>query len=364
MTKLFEPIRVGGMELLNRIVLAPLTRFRNDDDHVPLPFVKEYYAQRASTPGSLLISEATLISPRAGGLPNVPGIYTDQQISGWKEVTDAVHAKGSYIYMQLWSLGRVARSTAVRQQSAISSSTTPLNTEPSTPRKLTESEIGTYTAEYAQAARNAMAAGFDGVEIHGASGYMLDEPTQDGKPIDSWGGSVEDRACFAIKVARAVSDAIGADRTAVRFGTLIARQGMQMAHSLPQFGRLAQELRLLKLAYVHLVESRLESDAHIEVTNQLDFFFEAYQDASPVVVAGGYGPASTAEAVDSQYSDHDVLIAFGRPYISNPDLPFRIKENLPLTPYNHEVFYTPKNPKGYVDYDFSAEFQATFAAAT
>ncbi|PON22138.1 NADH:flavin oxidoreductase/NADH oxidase [Trichoderma gamsii] len=363
MTRLFEPIRVGGMELFNRIVLAPLTRFRNDDDHIPLPFVKKYYAQRASTPGSFLISEATLISPDAGSLPNVPGIYTDEQISAWKEVTDAVHAKGSYIYMQLWSLGRVARSTAGRQQSAVSSSMTPLNTELSTPRALTESEIGTYTAQYAQAARNAMAAGFDGVEIHGASGYMLDEPTQDGKPMDSWGGSVEDRGCFAINVARAVSDAIGADRTAIRLGTLIAREGMRMAHSLPQFGRLAQELRLLKLAYVHLVESRLESDAHIEATNQLDFFFEAYQDASPVIVAGGYGPTSAAEAVDSKYSNHDVLIAFGRPYISNPDLPFRIKENLPLMPYDHDVFYTPKTPKGYIDYDFSAEFQASSAAA-
>lgn len=123
---------------------------------------------------------------------------------------------------------------------------------------------------------------------------------------------------------------------------------MRMAYSLPPFGRLAQELRLLKLAYVHLVESRLDSDAPIEATNQLDFFFKAYQDASPVIVAGGYGPTSAAQAVDSQYKNHDVLVVFGRPYISNSYLPFRIKENFALMPYDHDVFYTPKDPKGYI----------------
>lgn len=367
MTKLFEPLRVGHMELSNRIAMAPMTRFRNDDNHVPLPFVKDYYAQRASTPGTLLITEATFISPRAGGYPNVPGIYTEAQIAAWKEVTSAVHAKGSYIYLQLWALGRVANPDILKAEGSfevVSSSATPVSADAPAPHTLSESEIEAFIADYAQAARNAIEAGFDGVEIHAANGYLIDQFNQDtcNKRTDRWGGSVENRARFATEVTRAVVDAVGADRTGIRFSPFSTFQGMKMEDPVPQFTYLAQAMRPFKLAYAHVVEARIAGNADVEATEQLSFFMKAYEGAGPVIVAGGYKPASAREAIDIKYADHDVLIGFGRPFISNPDLPFRVKENVPLIPYNRELFYIPKDPKGYIDYEFSAEFKAAAAA--
>ncbi|CAG7924644.1 unnamed protein product [Penicillium olsonii] len=367
MTKLFTPLHVGRVDLSNRIALAPLTRFRADDDHVPLPFVKDYYAQRGSVPGTLLISEATIITPRAGGLPNVPGIYNDAQIAAWKEVTDAVHAKGSYIYMQLWAHGRVGIPDILKASGneLVSSSPTPVSEEAQTPRALSESEIHEWIADYAQAARNAIAAGFDGVEIHGANGYLIDQFTQDtcNKRTDAWGGSVERRGKFAVEVTRAVVEAIGADRTGIRLSPWSTFQGMRMSDPKPQFEYLATQMAAFKLAYVHAVESRIAGNADVEATDQLDFFFQAYGKASPVIVAGGYKADSAKQAADVKYADYDVIIAFGRPFISNPDLPFRVKEGVPLVPYNRDTFYVPKDPKGYTDFEFSAEFQNSIEAA-
>ncbi|CAG8033254.1 unnamed protein product [Penicillium olsonii] len=367
MTKLFTPLHVGRVDLSNRIALAPLTRFRADDDHVPLPFVKDYYAQRGSVPGTLLISEATIITPRAGGLPNVPGIYNDAQIAAWKEVTDAVHAKGSYIYMQLWAHGRVGIPDILKASGneLVSSSPTPVSEEAQTPRALSESEIHEWIADYAQAARNAITAGFDGVEIHGANGYLIDQFTQDtcNKRTDAWGGSVERRGKFAVEVTRAVVEAIGADRTGIRLSPWSTFQGMRMSDPKPQFEYLATQMAAFKLAYVHAVESRIAGNADVEATDQLDFFFQAYGKASPVIVAGGYKADSAKQAADVKYADYDVIIAFGRPFISNPDLPFRVKEGIPLVPYNRDTFYVPKDPKGYTDFEFSAEFQKSIEAA-
>ncbi|CAG7993475.1 unnamed protein product [Penicillium salamii] len=368
MTKLFESLNVGRVNLSNRVALAPLTRFRAGDDHVPLPFVKEYYAQRASVPGTLLITEATIITPRAGGLPNVPGIYNDAQIAAWKEVTDAVHAKGSYIYMQLWAHGRVAMPDVLKADGGhelVSSSAIPVSEDAQTPRALSESEIHEWIADYAQAARNAVAAGFDGVEIHAANGYLIDQFNQDvsNKRTDAWGGSVERRGKFAVEVTRAIVDAIGADRTGIRFSPWSTFQGMRMSDPKPQFEYLATQMAAFKLAYVHAVESRIAGNADVEATDQLDFFFKAYGKASPVIVAGGYKADSAHQAVDVKYADYDVIIAFGRPFISNPDLPFRVKEGVPLVPYNRDTFYIPKDPKGYTDFEFSAEFQKSIEAA-
>ncbi|KAJ5389882.1 Chanoclavine-I aldehyde reductase [Penicillium cataractarum] len=367
MTKLFTPLRVGRMELQNRIAMAPMTRFRVSDDHVPLPLVKEHYAQRASTPGTLLITEATLITPQAGLYANVPGIWNDAQIAAWKEVTDAVHAKGSYIYMQLWALGRVGSADLLKASGfdLVSASDIPVSSEAPIPRPLTEEEIQSYIQDYAQAARNAVAAGFDGVEIHGANGYLIDQFIQDvtNKRTDRWGGSVENRARFAIEITRAVSDAIGADRTAIRFSPYSTFQGMRMENPHPQFEYLARELAPLKLAYTHVVEGRIAGNADTESADELQFFLDAYQDAGPVVIAGGYQPASAKEAVDQKYKDHEVVIGFGRPFTSNPDLPFRIKENVPLVPHSRDVLYLPKNPKGYNDWEFSAEYKKTVEAA-
>ncbi|KAJ6187191.1 hypothetical protein N7519_002099 [Penicillium mononematosum] len=345
MTKLFTPLRVGRAELSNRIAMAPMTRFRADDNHTPLPIVKDYYAQRASVPGTLLMTEATFISARAGGYPNAPGIYNDAQIAAWKEVTDAVHAKGSYIYLQL--------------------SATPASADAPVPRALSESEIHEWIADYAQAARNAVAAGFDGVEIHAANGYLIDQFTQDtcNARDDAWGGSVEGRARFAVEVSRAVVEAIGADRTGIRFSPWSTFQGMRMGDPKPQFEYLAERMAEMGLAYVHLVESRIAGNAEVEADDDLDFFLRAYGKASPVIVAGGYVADSAVQAADVKYAEYDAIVGIGRPFISNPDLPFRVQMGIPFVPYDRNTFYVPKDPKGYTDYAFSAEFQKSIEAA-
>jgi NADPH2 dehydrogenase len=330
--------------------------------------VAEYYAQRASVPGTLLITEATFISPRAGGAANVPGIYTSSQIAAWKEVTSAVHAKGSYIFLQLWALGRVASPDELKKEGdfqLVSSSPSPVTPDATVPHELTECEIQDYIKDYAQAARNAISAGFDGVEIHGANGYLIDQFNQDvvNTRTDQWGGSVENRARFAVEVTRAVVDAVGADRTGIRFSPFSTFQGMRMDDPVPQFSYLARKMAEFKVAYVHVTESRVAGNADVEATDQLDFFLEAYGKASPIIIAGGYKPDSAKEAVDGKYKDHDVIIGIGRPFISNPDLVFRILKGIELIPYNRDTFYQAKDPKGYIDYEFSTEFKTAQVAA-
>lgn len=368
MSKLFTPVKVGRTELPHRIAMAPMTRFRNSDLHVPLPVVKEYYEQRAAVPGTLLVTEATHVSLQGSGYENTPAIYTGDQIAGWRAVTDAVHAQGSYIYSQLWSLGRVADKNVLAEvgYDVVSSSAKAAGDGYPIPRPLTEDEIRLHIAEFVQAAKNAIAAGFDGVEIHGANGYLIDQFIQDisNSRTDQWGGSVENRARFALELTTAVADAIGAERTAIRLSPWSTFQGMRMSDPVPQFTYLAKELAKIGLSYVHLVESRVSGDSDgTSESDHLDFFLEAYGRASPVVIAGGYTPALARMAVDSKYRDWDIIIAFGRPFTSNPDLVFRVKENLPLRPYERATFYTPKEAKGYSDYDFSGEFKAALAAA-
>lgn len=362
-SKLFEPLQVGPNKLSNRLVMAPLTRFRADDNHVPLPMVKDYYAQRACVPGTLLISEATIIAPPAGGYPNVPAIFTEDQIKGWKEVTDAVHAKGSYIWLQLWALGRAASQevlTSTGDGDFVSSSDVPIAEGSPAPRPLTEDEIQQYIQHYAQAASNAVKkAGFDGVEIHGANGYLIDQFTQDtaNKRTDKWGGSVENRSRFGLEVTKAVVEAVGAERTGIRLSPWSSFQGMKMAEPIPQFTHLIAGLKDLKLAYLHLVESRIAGNADIEATEKNDPFIEQWGKTSPIFLAGGFTPDSSRQAVDAQYKDKDVAIVFGRYWISTPDLVFRIENGIELTPYNRDLFYNAKEAKGYVDWPFSEAFQ-------
>lgn len=362
MTKLFTPIKVGKVELAQRLAMAPMTRFRADDAHVPLPFVKDYYEQRASVPGTLIITEGTFISARNGGYPNVPGIYSKEQIAAWKKITDAVHAKGSFIYVQLWALGRTASADYLKSNGyeLVSSSAVPMSDNSPTPRALTEEEIWSFIGDYAQAAKNAIEAGFDGVEIHGANGYLIDQFTQDtcNKRTDSWGGSVENRARFALEVTKAVTAAIGADKTGIRLSPWSPFQGMRMEDPIPQFTYLAKKLAEFKLAYAHVVESRIAGNADVEATEQLDFFFDAYGKTTPIMIAGGYKAASAKEAVDNKYKDYDLIIAIGRPFTSNPDLVYRIKNDIELRPYERDHFYVAKDPHGYSDYPFSDQFLA------
>ncbi|KAJ7117178.1 NADH oxidase family-domain-containing protein [Mycena epipterygia] len=236
MSKLFEPLTVGTVALQHRVVVVPMTRLKASTEHVPyLPLVSEYYTQRASKPGTLLITESTFIAARAGGSAHVPGIWSPEQIAAWKVVTESVHAKGSFVFMQLWALGRSANSEYLATQDPtfpyVSASDVQQTGKDKPPRPLTVSEIKEYAGLYAQAAKNAVEAGCDGVEIHSANGYLPDQFLQDvtNKRTDDYGGSIENRARFVLEILGAVVSAIGAEKTAIRFSPWSPFQGMGMA---------------------------------------------------------------------------------------------------------------------------------------
>jgi NADPH2 dehydrogenase len=366
-SKLFEPLQVGNITLKNRVAMAPLTRRRADSAHVPLPFVKEYYAQRAVVPGTLLVSEATFISPRGGGSPEVPGIWTAEQVTAWREVTNAVHARGSYIYLQLWCLGRTAKAEVLQEVGldVIGAGDIPISEERSTPRPLREEEIWELIEEYAQAATNAVdGAGFDGVEIHGANGYMVDQFIQEisNNRADSWGGSIENRTRFAFEVSKAIVKAIGKERTGIRLSPYGRASGMGLADPIPQFSYVIQTLKELGLAYIHLVESRISGATDTADIGSLRPFIDIWNNQSPVLVAGGYTPETAKLAIDGDYKDSNVVIVFGRYFISTPDLVYRLQKGLNLNGYDRSTFYKQGSPDGYTDYPFSAEFQAEFPA--
>lgn len=344
--------------------MAPLTRYRANDAHVHTGLAVEYYSQRASVPGTLLITEATFISPRAAGYANVPGIWNKDQIAAWKKVTDAVHDKGSYIFCQLWALGRAAEPEILKEEAGekwfVSSSAVPMTVGTQAPRALEEEDIWAHVGDYAQAATNAIEAGFDGVEIHGANGYLIDQFTQDvcNKRTDAWGGSVEKRSKFGLEIARAVVKAVGSEKVGMRFSPFSPFQGMLMADPIPQFSHLIEGLKELKLVYLHLVESRVSGSADIETTEKVDPLLKIWGKTSPVLLAGGFQPDSAKRAVEKEYTGQDVLIVFGRHFIANPDLPFRIEKGIELNKYNRHTFYVAKSPEGYVDYPFSEEWEA------
>jgi NADPH2 dehydrogenase len=301
---------------------------------------------------------------RCGGRRNVPGIWSTAQIAAWKEITEVVHRKNCFIFCQLWALGRaghpdVVRGTGHRYQSA---SAVALNSSSETPEELTDTEIREIIKDYGVAARNAIEAGFDGVEIHGANGYLPDQFLQDtcNRRTDSWGGSVENRARFHLEVTRTVMEAVGAERTAIRLSPFSDFLGMLMDDPIPQFEYLVRELRTLKPVYLHLIEARIRGndDADCGGTQNVGFLVRTWDNASPVFLAGGFTSDSAEKAVDETYAVYDVVIVFGRYFVSNPDLVFRVQHGVALTPYDRSVFYTPKLPRGYVDYQFSKEFVA------
>lgn len=346
------------MSLSHRIAMAPMTRTRADSNHVPLPFVKDFYEQRSCIPGSLLITEATVISPRHGGYTNVPGIWNKAQIEAWKEVTRAVHDKGAYIFLQIWAMGRTANPQFMKQRGydLVSASDVPMKSqfsgETHYPRPLTESGITESIEDFAHAAKNAIGAGFDGVEIHGANGYLVDQFIQgvSNKRSDSWGGSIPSRSRFATEVVRAVADTVGHDRTAIRLSPWSRFQGMCMDDPIPQFSHLVTSLADFDLAYLHLCES----DAK-DADESLHSIIESYRKESPVMVACNFTAESAVKAVDQDYKDGNVMVAFGKPYISNLDLPFRLKEGIPFQPLDPATMYA-QCPEGYIDYKFSENF--------
>ncbi|KAH9883454.1 hypothetical protein F4778DRAFT_660870 [Xylariomycetidae sp. FL2044] len=380
-TKLFTPFKIGPVNLDHRVVMAPLTRFRATKEGVPTPVMAQYYAQRAIVPGTLLISEATFITERAGGYANIPGLYTDAQLAGWKKVTDAVHAKGSKIFVQLWHLGRAANPDPEASGGAVrndefdfennfrSSSDVPMTDGLPAPRPMTEEDINQTIQDYATAAKNAIEkGGFDGVEIHGAHGYLIDQFTQDtcNKRTDKWGGSIENRARFGIEVTKAVVKAIGADRTGIRLSPWSTFQGMRMADPVPQFTYLIGQLKTLKLGFLHVVEPRVAGVIDRDPKNEsLTFALEAWGKERPVLVAGGFTTELAIQAVEEKYRDYDVGVVFGRRFISTPDLVYRVKKGLPLADYDRLTFYInqksgDKVEPGYIDYPYSEEFVKEF----
>ncbi|KAK8224960.1 hypothetical protein HDK90DRAFT_96516 [Phyllosticta capitalensis] len=380
-TKLFTPLKVGSTQLDHRVVMAPLTRFRATNDNVPTDVMAQYYAQRAVVPGTLLLSEATFISARAGGYSNIPGLWTEEQLAGWKKITDAVHAKGSKIFVQLWNLGRAAwpdpegSGGAVKNEefdfknNFVSASDVPMAKGLPVPRPMTEEEIWSTIGDYATAAKNAVEkAGFDGVEIHGAHGYLIDQFNQDvsNKRTDKWGGSIENRARFAYEVSKAVVAAVGAERTGIRLSPWSSFQGMRMADPIPQFSYIIHQLRSLNLAFLHLVEPRVHGVIDMDPQNEsLDFALQSWGKDKPVLIAGGFTTELAIKAVEEKYKDHDVAVVFGRRFISTPDLVYRVKKGIPFNDYDRFTFYInqkngDKLEPGYIDYPYSEEYIKEF----
>jgi 2,4-dienoyl-CoA reductase-like NADH-dependent reductase (Old Yellow Enzyme family) len=357
---LFNDLYVGRCKLQHRIVMSPLTRFRADEFSMQLPFVRDYYSQRASVPGTLLISEATAISSRAVGFSNVPGIWNAAQIQAWKEIADSVHLEGSFIFLQLWATGRSFQPGEPLLEAFDYVSSSPISIEQGDPppRELTDAEIRLYINDYATAAKNAISAGMDGVEIHGANGYLIDQFIQAScnQRTDMWGGSLEKRANFVLEVTEAVVDAVGADRVGIKLTPWGKIQGMgTMPDLMLQFRYVILKLHDMKLAYLHLANSRWLDDMPPDVESN-DIFIRLWGNSSLVILEGGYDAKSAQQEVDGPYKGYDVAIAFGRFFISNPDLPFRIKMGIAFQDYERQYFYTPMSKRGYIDYSFSNQF--------
>ncbi|KAF7798996.1 hypothetical protein EIP86_010226 [Pleurotus ostreatoroseus] len=357
-SRLFTAVKVGSVNLAHRIVLAPLTRFRANSAHVHEDLAIEYYAQRASVPGTLLITEATLISRYAGNYPNVPGIWNEDQIKAWKKIVDAVHAKGSYIFVQLWALGRTANHDDLKAEELnltyVAPSAIQLTDRPFPPRALTVNEIKEYQRSYVAAAENAIRAGFDGVELHSANGYLPDQFLQDvsNKRVDEYGGSIENRARFSLEILEGIVNAIGAEKTGIRLSPWSEFNDMRMENPKPTFTYLVNKIseKHPNLAYLHLVEPRAEgnTDRVVRPGESNDFLRDIWAPR-PFISAGGFTRELALEHADKTGD----LVAFGRSYISNPDLPLRVREDIPFTPSDRNTYYTPESPVGYIDYPFA-----------
>ncbi|WP_127089643.1 alkene reductase [Aquabacter cavernae] len=351
---LFDSFRLGDLTLSNRVVMAPLTRNRAAPGFLPTDLTADYYAQRASA--GLLISEATQISQQGQGYQDTPGIYTDAQVAAWRKVTDAVHAKGGRIVVQLWHVGRVshvslqANGGAPVAPSAITAKTkTFVNNafaETSAPRALDLSEIPGIVEDYRRAAANAIKAGFDGVEVHAANGYLIDQFLRDGanKRTDSYGGSIENRSRFLLEVMDAVIAEIGAARTGVRLSPVTPANDLTDSDPQALFNYVMDELEKRRPVYVHVIEGATGGPRDIAPGFSFEELHRRYSGAW--MVNNGYDLALASAAVESGKAD---LVAFGRPFISNPDLVERLKQQAPLTPLDQATLYGG-GAKGYTDY--------------
>ena len=358
---LFTPYTLGNLTLSNRVVLAPLTRNRAGQGFVPSEFAATYYSQRASA--GLLISEASQISRQGQGYQDTPGIYTPAQIDGWRKVTGAVHAKGGRIFLQLWHVGRVSH---VDLQENGAAPVAPSALRPATkvfvnnrfedvsePRALDIDELPGIVNDFRQAAANAIAAGFDGVEIHGANGYLLDQFLKDGANVrtDAYGGSIENRARLLLEVTAAVVEEIGAERTGLRISPVSPANGVSSSAPQAQFDYLVDQLNALDIVYLHVVEGATGGPRDVA---PFDFGSLRQRFRNTYIANNGYDlDLATARLVGDQAD----LIAFGRPFIGNPDLVERLKTGSPLSAFNPATLYGG-GAAGYIDYPTLAESSA------
>jgi len=362
MTTLFDPITVGDIALKNRIVMAPLTRNRAPGA-VPTPLMATYYSQRAS--GGLLITEATAISHQGQGYADVPGLYAPEQVAGWRRVTAAVHAAGGKIITQLWHVGRVSHTELqpgggqpvapsairARTRTVLIIDGKPAFVETSEPRALQASELPGIVADYRRAAQAAIEAGFDGVEIHAANGYLLDQFLKTGSNhrTDAYGGSIANRARLLIEVASAVTQAIGGGRTGIRLSPVTPANDVIDADPQPLFDHVIRALAPLGLAYVHVIEGATGGPRELP---ERPFDYAALRKAwragggrGAWMVNNGYDLALARAALQGSAD----LVAFGKTYLANPDLPERLKQGGPFNEPDRNTFYGGAE-RGYTDY--------------
>ncbi|MCA6106426.1 alkene reductase [Bradyrhizobium cenepequi] len=353
-SKLFEPFKLGPLMLPNRAVMAPLTRNRAvPPGMVPSPLAVDYYAQRASA--GLLITEASQVSQQGQGYQDTPGIYSGEQIAGWRKVTDAVHARGGRIFIQLWHVGRISHTLlqpnggAPVAPSAIRAKTKTFVggsfVDVSEPRALELAEIPGIIDDFRRGAANALEAGFDGVEIHGANGYLLDQFAKDGtnKRTDAHGGGIENRARLMLEVSKAVAAEVGAVRTGIRISPVTPANGVSESNPQPLFDYIVDGLNALKLVYIHVIEGATGGPRDIAPFDYASLrkrFKQAY------MANNGYDFALANKVLETGTAD---LIAFGKLFISNPDLVERLKKGAALNEWDKATFYGG-SAKGYTDY--------------
>ncbi|MDM9621768.1 alkene reductase [Rhizobium sp. S96] len=366
MSKLFEPTQVGDIAVKNRIVMAPLTRNRSPGA-VPNDLNVEYYRQRATA--GLIVTEASAITHQGQGYADVPGLYTKEALDGWKRVTSAVHEEGGKIVVQMWHVGRISHTTLqpnggkpVSSTNTVAKSKTYLVNPDGTgsfaptsePRALEASELSGIVEDYRKAARAAIEAGFDGVEIHAANGYLIDQFLRDGinDRTDQYGGSIENRARFLFEVVDVITKEIGARRTGIRISPVTPANDAADSNPQPVFTYVVEKLAKYDLAYVHVIEGATGGDRAFQQGDK-PFDYQALRAAyekaggkASWMVNNGYDRELAIDAVESGRAD---LVAFGKPFIANPDLVQRLKNNLPLAGLDQATLYGGGS-KGYVDY--------------
>src|SRR4051794_21894262 len=353
-TKLFETYKLGPITLANRFVMAPLTRNRAvPGTFVPGALAADYYAQRASA--GLLVTEASQVSQQGQGYQDTPGIYSKEQVAGWRKVTDRVHERGGRIFIQIWHVGRISHTSlqpnngAPVAPSAIrAKGKTFVNgifTEISEPRALELSEISGIIDEFRRGTANALAAGFDGVEIHGANGYLLDQFAKDGtnKRTDAYGGGIENRAKLMLEVSKVVAAEAGAERTGIRISPVTPANDVSDSNPQPLFDHIVEGLNAQKLAYIHLVEGATGGPRDVA---PFDYASLRKRFAGAYVANNGYDFELATKVLAANQAD---LIAFGKPFIANPDLVERLKKGAPLNEWDKATLYGG-GAKGYTDY--------------